>query len=273
MRILVTNDDGVHAPGLAPLAQALAATGHEVVVVAPEADSSGAGAGVGPVHRRGGVTYERVDLGLDADVFAIDGLPAMAVIAVCLGGFGGRPDIVVAGINLGLNAGFSVLHSGTVGAALTATHFGLRSMAVSTEHSGDVAAVHWSSAAAIAAGAVGHLAKAPAGTVLNVNVPNRPPNEIRGIRRAVLATSGTIRSAVDHDDGYIELVLGRSREGAATEEEPAADAAQPPRDTDVAAVAAGFAALTPLRAVGVDGRAEVSDVVSAIIEGKTPCEA
>jgi 5'-nucleotidase len=121
MRILITNDDGVFAPGIAALARGLwAALGdrHDLVVVAPMVDHSGAGAAVGRVYERESIPYEEVDLPGLAHVptFGIDGPPALAVIVACIEGFGPRPDLVVSGINHGVNAGRSALHSGTVGA-------------------------------------------------------------------------------------------------------------------------------------------------------------
>ena len=96
-------------------------------------DYSGAGAAVGPVHSRDGVDYETYEIDGLAGVptFGIDGPPALAVILACVGGFGPRPDLVLSGINHGVNVGRSAMHSGTVGAALTAAHFGLRCLAVS----------------------------------------------------------------------------------------------------------------------------------------------
>ena len=136
MRILITNDDGVFAPGIAALARGLhAAFGaeHELVVVAPLTDHSGAGAAVGPVYERESIPYEHVDIPGLADVptYGIDGSPALAVILGCIEGFGDRPDMIVSGINHGINAGRSALHSGTVGATLTGAQFGIRGLAVS----------------------------------------------------------------------------------------------------------------------------------------------
>ena len=110
MRILVTNDDGVFAPGIAALARGLAdAAVGDVVVVAPLADHSGAGAAVGAVYEREVIPYEAVEVrGLEGvATFGIDGPPALAVILACIGGFGPRPDLVVSGVNHGVNAGRS----------------------------------------------------------------------------------------------------------------------------------------------------------------------
>ena len=96
MRILITNDDGVFAPGIAALARGLhAAFGdeHELVVVAPLTDHSGAGAAVGPVYERESIPYEHVDIPGLADVptYGIDGSPALSVILACIVGFGPKP--------------------------------------------------------------------------------------------------------------------------------------------------------------------------------------
>ena len=111
MRILVTNDDGVRAPGIAALARMAAGGEHDIVVVAPMVDYSGAGAAVGPVHSRDGVDYETYEIdGLSGvPTFGIDGPPALAVILACVGGFGPRPDLVLSGINHGINVGRSAV--------------------------------------------------------------------------------------------------------------------------------------------------------------------
>lgn len=264
MRILVTNDDGVRAPGLAVLARALADAGHDIVVVAPLTEASGAGAGVGPLHVMGGgihveaaVLPELVDL----PVFGADALPALIVIAACLGGFGDPPDLVCAGINPGRNVGRAVLHSGTVGAALTSVHFGRRGLAVSIQ-SGPMAAfesahegrIHYETAAQLAVTLAAHLEHAPARTVLNLNAPNLPIAEVRGIRRARLATTGLVRSAVAGDDGpRVQFELGF----------------RPPDendDSDEALSSGGWAVVTPLSSVTEDLRPEVGGVVTEALD-------
>jgi len=107
---------------------------HELVVVAPLTDHSGAGAAVGPVYERESIPYEHVDIPGLADVptYGIDGSPALSVILACIEGFGPKPDLVVSGINHGINAGRSALHSGTVGAAASAVGASLRARARST---------------------------------------------------------------------------------------------------------------------------------------------
>jgi 5'-nucleotidase len=140
MKILVTNDDGVGSPGLHALARALVDDGHEVVVVAPDREMSGSAAAIGQVHVDQGIDAERIDLpGLDGvPAYALAGPPGLCVLTARLGGFGDPPDLVVSGINPGCNTGRAVLHSGTVGAALTAANFGCRGLAVSL----DVSSLH-----------------------------------------------------------------------------------------------------------------------------------
>lgn len=94
MRVLLTNDDGVRAPGLAHLAQALHGRGWDITIAAPLAEASGAGAGVGAVHTMGeGIPVEQLELaGLEGiPTFAVAGLPALIVISGCLGAFGPPP--------------------------------------------------------------------------------------------------------------------------------------------------------------------------------------
>ena len=141
MRILVTNDDGVSAPGLAALTRALAAwaeraggdPAHEIIVVAPSSNYSGAGAAVGSVTDHTTIPYQRAYVeGAEAvEAYGLDASPALSVIAGALGAVGPKPDLVLSGINHGVNVGRSVLHSGTVGAALTASQLGISALAVS----------------------------------------------------------------------------------------------------------------------------------------------
>jgi 5'-nucleotidase len=253
VRILVTNDDGVRAPGIAALARAVTGVGHDVVVVAPMIDYSGSGAAVGPVHSRDGVDYEAYDIEGLAGVpaYGIDGPPALAVILACVGAFGDRPDLVVSGINHGVNVGRSALHSGTVGAALTGAHFGLRALAVSIRYGPDP--VPWDTAATLARRLVPVLTGAPAGTTLNLNVPNVALDALRGLRHGRLGRGGTIRSAV-HDTGD-----GRAHPHVSLPPAPSGtirlDLTPPGHgplvepDTDAGLIARGYGSLTPLVSV------------------------
>ncbi len=206
MRILVTNDDGVGAPGLAALTRALvgwvegaAADGpgspHEILVVAPSSNYSGAGAAVGSVTDRTTITYQRASVeGAEAvEAYGLDASPALSVIAGALGAVGPKPDLVVSGINHGVNVGRSVLHSGTVGAALTASQLGISALAVSLRVGEEPDP--WESAADLAVALLPMLVAAPVRTVLNLNVPHLPLAEIRGVRWARVSGAGLIKSA------------------------------------------------------------------------------
>ncbi len=206
MRILVTNDDGVGAPGLAALTSALLSwtesagvdgpgPPHEIVVVAPSSNYSGAGAAVGSVTDRTTITYQRATItgAEEVEAYGLDASPALSVIAGALGAVGPKPDLVVSGINHGVNVGRSVLHSGTVGAALTASQLGISALAVSLRVGDEPDP--WDSAAQLAVALVPMLAAAPACTVLNLNVPHLPLEEIRGVRWARVSGAGLIKSA------------------------------------------------------------------------------
>jgi 5'-nucleotidase len=203
--VLVTNDDGVTAPGLAALTRALvkwadasAASGgprHEIVVVAPSPNFSGAGAAVGSVSDGTKILYTRarVSGAEGVDAFGLDASPALSVIAGALGAVGPKPDLVLSGINHGVNVGRSILHSGTVGAALTASQLGISALAVSLRTGSD--SEPWESAAELAVALIPLLSRAPARTVLNLNVPALPLHQIRGLRWARVSGAGLIKAA------------------------------------------------------------------------------
>jgi len=143
VRLLLTNDDGVRSSGLQALAAGLAEQGPDLVVVAPQEDMSGIGAAIGRVRPDQRIDVRDVELAGGRRAFAIAGPPGLAVMAGCLGAFGDAPDLVVSGINAGPNTGHACLHSGTVGAALTASTFGVSALAVSIHVSDPM---HWATA-------------------------------------------------------------------------------------------------------------------------------
>jgi 5'-nucleotidase len=250
MRVLVTNDDGIRAPGIAPLAAAVVAAGHDVVAAAPQEDMSGSSAAIGRMHADETIDVEEVVLpGVDAPCYGVLGPPALAVMAARLGGFGEPPAVVVSGINPGPNTGRAVLHSGTVGAALTAANFGVSGVAVSI---GVGDPYRWETAAELAVAALGWLVEQPPRTVLNLNVPNLPREELRGVRAASLAPFGTVRAAlVESQGGGLQMEL-------------AEHGVELPPDSDTALVRSGWAALTSLVGIrAVDGP-EVTAAVAAV---------
>jgi 5'-nucleotidase len=205
MRVFVTNDDGIESPGLWELAAAMVGAGHEVVVGAPQTDMSGQSAAIFGLHGDRTLDVVRTEIdGLDdVPCFAVGATPAMCVIAADLGAFGARPDVVVSGINPGLNTGGAVLHSGTVGAALTGANFGLSGLAVSIGYAKEI---RWDTAGTLAVHALEWLAGQPPRTVLNLNVPNVALDEVAGVAEGTLARFGSVRSRfVEIDDGRLQF--------------------------------------------------------------------
>jgi 5'-nucleotidase len=250
VRVLVTNDDGVRAPGIAPLAAAVVAAGHDVVVAAPQEDMSGSSAAIGRMHVDETIDVDEVELPeVDAPCFGVFGPPALAVMAARLGGFGDPPGVVVSGINPGPNTGRAVLHSGTVGAALTAANFGVSGLAVSI---GVGDPYRWETAAELAVAALAWLVEQPPKTVLNLNVPNLPRDELRGVREASLAPFGTVRAAlVESQGGGLQMEL-------------AEHGVELPADSDTTLVRSGCAALTSLVGVRAVEGPVVAGAVAAV---------
>ncbi|MGL4650449.1 MAG: 5'/3'-nucleotidase SurE [Caldilineaceae bacterium] len=180
--ILVSNDDGIHAPGLLALVQALRSLG-TVVAVAPERNWSASGHNktmhdplrLTPVHLADG-----------SDAWACSGGPADSVAIALLGGLEQKIDLVVSGINNGHNMGNDISYSGTVACAREATMMGVPGIAVSTALQ-PLAKVELEVARAVAGDVARLVAQAvlanglPAGTLLNVNVPAVLPQSLRGI--------------------------------------------------------------------------------------------
>jgi 5'-nucleotidase len=202
----VTNDDGIDSAGIRALAAVAVEAGLETVVAAPSWDSSGAAASLTAVEREGRFVLDRRDVPElpDVEVFAAEAAPAFIVRAGITGAFGARPDIVLSGINRGPNTGHAVLHSGTVGAALTASTFNVPGMAVSLDvRRGEP---HWDTATAVARVALRWLLDAGGPLVLNVNAPNCPLAELRGIRSTTLAAFGAVQTTItEQGAGYVKL--------------------------------------------------------------------
>jgi 5'-nucleotidase len=233
-RALITNDDGVESEGLRWLALTAVELGFDTVVAAPLTDSSGTSAALTATQADGRIVVEERTLpGLTGvPAFGVAAAPGFIALIATRGAFGPPPDVVLSGINRGVNTGHAVLHSGTVGAAMTARTQGCRSMAVSIaegEH------YHWATAAEIARRSVKLLLELDHDVVLNVNVPNLASEELRGIRRAKLAPFGSVQTSI------AEVGSGWVRIGIAEDDRPIA------RDTDSALLAEGFACLTALQ--------------------------
>lgn len=205
-RVILTNDDGIESPGLKTLARALSKE-FEVIVAAPAEDMSGSGTGIGRFDIDAGVELTPVDMEEVTNAYSIDGPPGLAVTAAALGAFGPVPDLVVSGINAGINTGHSIIHSGTVGAALTAHTFKIKGLAVSLAQSDPW---QWETAAHFALPAAHWLHRRRQGPqVLNMNVPAVPVEEVAGVHWADLDEFGYIRVATaDVADRRLQFVVG-----------------------------------------------------------------
>jgi 5'-nucleotidase len=178
-RILISNDDGIDAPGLAALYDSMKELG-EVIVVAPLAERSAIG------HA---ISFDKMHLEKrfrDGKLwgYALDGTPADCVKLGITTLMKEKPHIVISGINRGANTGNSILYSGTVAAAMEGTMFGIPSMAVSLaarRHGPE--SVDFSTAARFAARLVRCVITKglPNGVLLNVNLPNVPEEKIQGV--------------------------------------------------------------------------------------------
>jgi 5'-nucleotidase len=167
MRILLTNDDGVFAPGLAALENQLRHLG-EVIVIAPATEQSGVSHSITYLTPLVGKSIHRDGRHW---AWAVEGSPADCVKLAIAELLRDQPvDLVVSGINSGLNAGINVLYSGTVAAAIEGAFFGTTSVAVSLEYDPDA---DFQSAAVIAKNIVAGIAKQPAakGRLFNLNIP------------------------------------------------------------------------------------------------------
>jgi 5'-nucleotidase len=205
-KVLVTNDDGIDSPGLHALAGLAVEIGLEVLVAAPTRESSGASASLGAVEESGRVVVEPrpIDALPGVQSLAVRAAPAFIVRAALHGAFGDEPDLVLSGINQGPNTGHAVLHSGTVGAAMTAATYGRCSLAVSLASGGDQ--WRWATALDVARPVVEWLLASNEIHVLNLNVPNIASERVRGLRRAPLATFGAVQTKVTEVGyGFVHL--------------------------------------------------------------------
>jgi 5'-nucleotidase len=232
MLILLTNDDGIFAPGLVALSTALRDLG-DVQVVAPATEQSGVGHAITFLTP---LTAKEIFDGDRSRGWAVDGSPADAVKLGIAEFCPRRPDLVVSGINSGLNAGINVLYSGTVAAAIEGAFFGITSIAVSLEWNEHA---DYGRAAQIAIDVIRGLLRRspPKGSLFNVNIPTaalagRP--ELRVVPMSVARYGEAFERRTDP--------RGRAYYWATNDPPPPPS----PVESDVTALAAGAVTLTPL---------------------------
>ncbi|GAB6195180.1 5'/3'-nucleotidase SurE [Lysobacter xanthus] len=231
MRVLISNDDGVDAPGIRVLAEHLRGAGHSVITVAPDRDRSGAS---------NSLTLDmpvRV-IRQDAQTYRVFGTPTDCVHVALTGLLDELPDIVVSGINNTANLGDDVIYSGTVAAAMEGRGLGLPAIAVSLA-TADHVGRFYDTAARAAVELVARLMvdPLPADTILNVNVPDVAWKALQGVEVGRLGNRHRAEACVPQVDP-------RGRQwywiGAAGAEQDAGPG------TDFHAVRRGCVAITPI---------------------------
>ncbi len=235
MRILIVNDDGIHAKGLRTLAARLARN-HEVTVVAPESEKSATSHAI-TIYRP--LRAKKTEYaGLEgANCYVVDGLPVDCTKIGLSHLMQGKADIVVSGINHGPNLGSDIIYSGTVAAALDAVIMGYKALAVSIAAH---APVHFDSAAEIAARLIdGGLFEGAHDDVLyNLNVPDLPLCRIKGLKAAVQAHTvydDSVELREDPRGNKYIWITGSMREISGD------------KDTDASLIERGFATITPIK--------------------------
>lgn len=233
LRILISNDDGVRAPGIHLLERIARTISDDVWVVAPENEQSGAGHSL---TLRSPLWVKRVA----TRRYAVDGTPTDSVLVGVHKVLTEKPpDLVLSGVNRGANLGEFVTYSGTVAAALEATLLGLPAIAFSQQMDIEKNTVHWSTAEKHAKSIIRKLLRAgwPRRTLMNVNFPNVLPDEVTGVEvtRQADRTMGDSLVEQRHPRGGRYYWVGALPLNAAGR-----------KGTDRAAVSAGRISVTPI---------------------------
>ena len=243
MRILLSNDDGYQARGLRTLAEHLKPIA-DVVVVAPDRNRSGAS---NSLTLETPLRVERVD----RDLYYVNGTPTDCVHIAITGLLEQEPDVLISGINNGANLGDDVLYSGTVAAAMEGRFLGIPSIAVSLVLNGKE---HYETAAKLVRKLVERNATDPLPTdsILNINVPDVPFDELKGVRATRLGFRHKSEPAVKALDPHNRPIYWIGPAGAGQETGPG---------TDFHAVAEGFVSVSPIK-VDLTAHASIANVAS-----------
>jgi 5'-nucleotidase len=229
MKILLSNDDGYRAPGLEIMAQSLADVA-EIIVVAPELDRSGASNSL--------TLTNPVRANIEPNGFIrVDGTPTDCVHLAITGLLDEEPDMVIAGINSGANMGDDVLYSGTVAAATEGRFLGLPAIAISMTSS---TPQHYATGARVIREMVLQLQQRPlpSDTILNINVPDLPYEQIRGYQSTRLGHRHKAEPVVKAQDPRGNTIYWVGPAGAEQDAGPG---------TDFYAVREGFVSVSPLQ--------------------------
>lgn len=236
MHILLTNDDGVYAPGLKALRAELQKLG-DVTVVAPVGEQSAVGHSITLLTPL--VVQEVVDENQQAMGWAVEGRPADCVKLALLELLPEKPDLVVSGMNAGSNTGINVLYSGTVAAAIEGAFFKVTSIAVSLEYTRPKP-LDFPKAATLARKVIEQVManKPPAGSLFNINIPSLEKGPVRGIRVVP-------QNLAPHQESFDRRIDPRGR--VYFWNNPEYECREPHPDTDVSALADRFVTVTPLQ--------------------------
>lgn len=236
MRILLTNDDGIHAPGLRALRKELQKLG-EVVAVAPASEQSAVGHSVTLLNPL--IIQEVFDEENKFVGWAVEGRPADCMKLALLELLPDPPDLVVSGMNAGSNAGINVLYSGTVAAAIESAFFRQTSIAVSLEYT-KLKALDFPRAAGYARQVIERiLARKPAkGSLINVNIPSLEKGPIKGVKVVPQNATAFVEKIHRRVDPRGRTYFWTSSELHCPEPHP---------DSDVTAMSEGYITVTPLQ--------------------------
>jgi 5'-nucleotidase len=231
MKILVSNDDGVYAPGLWTLIKKLK-NSHDIIVSAPDREQSGIGTAITLHHP---LRVQRVKSEIqDIPTYAVSGTPGDSVIMALSDLVDGKPDLIISGINNGLNLGDDVFISGTVGGAMHAYFHGFSTISVSLE----VGSPYLDYAARFTAFLIERLdiIHEKDNFFLNVNLPEIPSDKIKGIKIGRLSTSGYSDSVEEGYDGRRHYYWLKHKKSAIG----------PAKGSDAWALARGYITISPL---------------------------
>jgi 5'-nucleotidase len=236
VRILLTNDDGVYAPGLRALRAALQKLG-DVTVVAPVGEQSAVGHSITLLTPL--VIQEVLDETERPMGWAVEGRPADCVKLALMELLPQRPDLVVSGINAGSNAGINVLYSGTVAAAIEGSFFRCTSIACSLEYT-RLKPLDFARGAELARRVVEQIVaqRPPAGSLFNVNVPALERGPVRGVRVVPQNVAPYVEAFDRRTDPRGRVYFWTT---------PNFGCPDPHPDTDVTALAEGYITVTPLQ--------------------------
>lgn len=235
MKILLANDDGIYAPGLAAMEKALRAIG-DVTVIAPATEQSGVGHSITFLSP---LVCKEIYDGDRRRGFAVEGSPADCVKLGVVELMDERPDLIVSGINGGLNAGINVLYSGTVGAAIEGAFFGITSIAVSLEWDEHA---RFDRAAEMARQIISQILeqKSNSPRLYNLNIPTPATKLPPGEAELKIVPMGVAR----YGEHFIKRKDPRNRDYYWATGDPRP--AHGMEETDLSALEKGYLTLTPL---------------------------